>query len=190
MSTKSQSNSFKITRLDQLEALKSCLRDRICDVVRQAGELTAQEIASRVGARPSKLYPHLDLLVEVGLLVEGEPIRTGKNFARVFGAPARGYRFDRESDDPDVREAVCSIVSSQLRQADREFRAAYNAEDDADSRENVSAAWLSAWLDDDGIRKARTLLDQLDELFEKYEPGPDKSLFVLTYVARPVKTVQ
>lgn len=192
MSKKSDTSVLAISRLDQLEALKSCIRDRICDVVCQAGELTAQEIATRLGIRPTAIYPHLDLLVEVGLLVERDQVRTNKNFARSFGAPAKHLRLDRESKDPEVQAAICAILASQLRQASREFQTAIEAGSCPENGDSIAElglgiAWLTAWLDSESIKRAKALLDELDELFMIDEPGPGKTLFALTYVARPVE---
>lgn len=192
MAKKSETSTYVINRLDQLEALKSCLRDRICDVVCQAGELTAQEIATRLGKKPTALYPHLDLLVEVGLLVERDQVRTNKNFARSFGAPAKHLRLDRESKDPKVQAAICAILASQLRQASREFQAAIQAasrpeQGGSPADLGLGIAWLTGWMDKKAIKRAKALLDELDELFMIDEPGPGKTLFALTYVSRPVE---
>lgn len=193
MSKKSDSSIYLINRLDQLEALKSCVRDRICDVVCQAGELTAQEIATRLGMKPTTIYPHLDLLVQVGLLVERDQVRTNKNFARSFGAPATHLRLDRESKDPKVQAAICAILASQLRQASREFQnaiesASHTDQDDAAAELGLGIAWLTGWMDKKSIKRAKALLDDLDELFMIDEPGPGRTLYALTYVARPVNT--
>lgn len=186
MSKKSDSSVYLINRLDQLEALKSCVRDRICDVVCQAGELTAQEIATRLGIKPTAIYPHLDLLVEVGLLIERDQVRTNKNFARSFGAPATHLRLDRESKDPAVQSAICAILASQLRQASREFQNAIESKSDPDHDSGLGIAWLTGWMDTKSITRAKALLDELDDLFMIDEPGPGKTLYALTYVARPV----
>jgi len=191
MSKKSDTSIYLINRLDQLDALKSCVRDRICDVVCQAGELTAQEIAARLGIKPTAIYPHLDLLVEVGLLVERDQVRTNKNFARSFGTPATHLRLDRESKDPEVQAAICAILASQLRQASREFQNTIEATarpdlDDASADLGLGIAWLTGWMDTKSIQRAKSLLDELDELFMIDEPGPGKTLYALTYVARPV----
>jgi predicted ArsR family transcriptional regulator len=188
MSKKSDSSIYLINRLDQLEALKSCVRDRICDVVCQAGELTAQEIATRLGMKPTTIYPHLDLLVEVGLLIERDQVRTNKNFARSFGAPATHLRLDRESKDPQVQSAICAILASQLRQASREFQNAIESTSHSDQEHGLGIAWLTGWMDKNSITRAKALLDELDELFMIDEPGPGKTLYALTYVARPVNT--
>ncbi|MFK7760150.1 MAG: helix-turn-helix domain-containing protein [Phycisphaerales bacterium] len=191
MAKKNDTSVYKINRLDQLEVLKSCLRDRICDVVCQAGQLTANEIATRLGIRPTAIYSHLDLLVEVGLLVEGDQVRTNKNFARSFGTPAKYMRFDRESKDPQVQEAIRAILASQLRQAAREFQSATQASsnpecDYPNADFGLGIAWLTAWLDTESIERAKALLNELDEIFMVDEPGPGKTLFALTYIARPV----
>lgn len=188
MCKNSDTSVYIIKDLDQLEVLKSPLRDRICDVVCQAGELTAQEIAKRLGIRPTAIYSHLDLLVEVGLLTEGEQVRTNKNFARSFGAPAKYMRFDRESKNPQVQEAISAILSSQLRQAAREYESATHSTNGSSQAETgLGIAWLTGWLDSKSISRAKVLLDELDELFMIDEPGPGKTLFALTYVARPVE---
>jgi len=111
-----------IQRIEQLDALRSRLRARITDIVYNEGELTVHEIAEDLEVQPTTLYRHLDMLVEVGLLEEAEPVRTTKNFARVFRAPARNISLWPEKVNDEVRHAIALVIESQLKNRSEERR--------------------------------------------------------------------
>lgn len=180
---------FIASKPEQIHALKSRLRGRITDVVYHMGQATVHEIADRLGAPVSTLYDHLEILVEVGLLLEGEPVRTTKNFARTYVAPAKQLRFSLNSKDPEIRTAIADVVASQLRFAEKETRVGIVdkgypvGEPDSVLRTGSTTGWLSR----DDICKLNALLAEAVSLFEQgVDPAPGRQLQAFTFVARPV----
>lgn len=173
----------------QFDALRSRLRGRICDVVYHAGAATVHEIADQLGKPVSSLYHHLDMLVEAELLLEGEPVRTNKNFARTYVAPARRLRFTRDLDVEGVREGIADVAASQLRLGEREFRAALQKPGITAGRptSRVASGSMVGWLDDDQIRQVNSLLNQLASIFDESVQEEGRRLHAVTYVSRPVK---
>ncbi|MFI4873589.1 MAG: winged helix-turn-helix domain-containing protein [Phycisphaerales bacterium JB061] len=182
---------YVASELDQLAALKSRLRGRICDVVYNMGSATVHEIADQLGVPVSTLYSHLEMLVGVGLLHEGEPVRTTKNFARTYNAPARKLRVTHQTDNEDVREAIADVVASQLRFAEKEFRKAAHSEefDSAGKPESrVRSGSVVGWLGAKDVRELNRLMGEVFALFEGTSPGPGRRLQGMTFVSRPIET--
>jgi hypothetical protein len=184
---------YVASEVDQLVALKSRLRGRICDVVYNHGSGTVHEIADQLAVPVSTLYKHLELLVEVGLLLEGEPVRTTKNFARTYVAPARQLILTRKADDPEVVSALADILSSQLRCADKEVRKSIESQAASTSSElssRVKAGSIVAWLSTREVEKLNRLVSEMFELFEGTGPGPGKELQGFTFASRPIQSTQ
>lgn len=179
---------FSASEPGHLEALRSRLRGRICDVVYHAGSATVHEIADQLGKPVSSLYHHLDMLVEVGLLLEGEPVRTNKNFARTYTAPARRLKFTQDLSDPDVRRGIADVAASQLRLAEREFRAALETPGITAGKptSRVGSGSMVGWLDDDQIRKVNSLVNQIAEIFDESVKADNRKLHAFTYASRIV----
>lgn len=186
------SREFEASTPEQIAAIKSRLRGRICDVVYHMGQATVHEIADQLGRSVPGLYPHLEILVEAGLLLEGEPVRTGKNFARTYVARAERLRMTRDLTNPAVRSGIADVVSSQLRLADREFRASLEmsgvTNGQPDSR--ISSASMVGWLNDEQIREVNRLLGEVVEIFDGAVPGEGRSLQGLTFVSRMIETTE
>lgn len=85
--------TFLLTRLDQLRALSDPLRLRLVEalVVRDA---SVAELAKAVRVPPTRLYHHIDLLLEAGLIEVVERVRRGGAEERRFRAAARSYSLD------------------------------------------------------------------------------------------------
>ncbi|MFT5424720.1 MAG: putative transcriptional regulator [Phycisphaerales bacterium] len=180
---------FIATEPDQIHAMKSRLRGRICDVVYHMGRATVHEIADRLATPVSSLYDHLEILVEAGLLLEGEPVRTTKNFARTVVAPAKQLRFSHNTDDRETRIAIADVVASQLRFAEKETRAAIVERGDTVGRADsvLRSGSTVGWLSKADIRRLNELLTEVESLFERGTgPEPGRSLQALTVVSRPV----
>lgn len=187
MATKTAANTVIPKRAEQILALKSRLRGRICDVVYSLGHATVHEIADWLDAPVSTLYEHLDALIEAGLLEEGDPVRTNKNFARTVLAPGTDLKITHTASNAKARQAIADVLSSQLRLAGREFerglvRDKLPAGEPGATLDSGSAI---GWLNEDDRREVRELLGRVMEIYARSSPDDGRELQAITWVTRP-----
>jgi DNA-binding transcriptional ArsR family regulator len=110
---------FVITTLDQLKAMAEPLRVRIVEAVLR-GELTVADLADRTGEAPGRLYHHIDVLLETGLLVVTRRIKKRGTEERWFRAVAPDIVVDDrifafEGAESQDLAALVELVQSVLR---------------------------------------------------------------------------
>lgn len=122
-----RSDSYLVTRPEQLDALASPIRLAILEVVSRAGRLTAAEIAHQIGRRPTSIYRHLHQLLGVGLLIDDEQRPIGRTRETVYRAIARYVYYEYDADDEARVEAICRATAMQMRMAARAAERALRA---------------------------------------------------------------
>jgi DNA-binding transcriptional ArsR family regulator len=103
-----------ITSLDQIEALSNPLRIRI---LRNAGDpITVAELAERLDVPLTRLYYHVNLLIEHGMLVQVDQRKSGARIERIYRRTANDFRLGagliEKIDDPAeaARAAVAVLI--------------------------------------------------------------------------------
>ncbi len=100
-----------------LSALASATRQRVLAAVASEGPITATALADRVGLTPAAVRRHLDVMVDAGLMLGGDLVRTGGRGrpATAFSATDAG----RSAVDGSLRGAAkegSDLATSALRQ--------------------------------------------------------------------------
>jgi DNA-binding transcriptional ArsR family regulator len=108
----------------QIAALASPRRLDIIDALAAAGPLSVRALAAQIGARPSALYHHLALLIEVGLVAEAGARIVNRKRETLYATPAPRMRLIRALAEGRHREEMDEIVAALTRQMERDFRAA------------------------------------------------------------------
>jgi DNA-binding transcriptional ArsR family regulator len=116
--------TYWIVERAQLAALASPRRLDIVDALAAAGPLSVRALAAQIGARPSALYHHLALLIEVGLVAEGGTRIVNRRRETLYATPAPRMRLIRALAEGRHREEIDEIVAALTRQMERDFRAA------------------------------------------------------------------
>jgi len=118
MSQRTIPTRFVITRLDQLKAIAEPVRVRIVEALTHR-ELTVAGLAERLGQPAGRLYHHVDLLLEAGLLVISRRVKKRGTEERWLRAVARDIGVDdqvfsfRPDGQPDLG-ALLAVVRSTL----------------------------------------------------------------------------
>ncbi len=182
---------WTVNRPEQIAALRSSQRERVCDVVYALGQATVQEIAEQLGARPTAVYRHLRILCDVDLIEEGPAARTVRNFARTYRAKAERVTFLPLADDPKIRALVADVIESELRMAAREYRIGIESERERLGTPDtpIRSMAMVGWLGRKERIRVNQLFEALMEMFDGTRPGPGKSLQALTFVSRPAAQV-
>ncbi len=82
-----------LTNLDQVKALADPLRLRILELM-TAEPLTTKQAAMRLGEKPTRLYHHVDLLAQAGLIQLVETRRNRGTVEKYYRAAAGQYKLD------------------------------------------------------------------------------------------------
>src|SRR5437870_2803925 len=118
-----------VSRLDQMSALASPVRQELLDVLARLGEASLAELATALGRPADGLYYHVRALERVGLVRDaGSRVVAGRR-ERLVRALAPEYALRYGSRPPARASAVNTIVSSMLRLGIRDFRRGFGAKE-------------------------------------------------------------
>jgi DNA-binding MarR family transcriptional regulator len=113
---------YWIARKEQLEALISPLRHQIVDRLSVDGPMSIKELAHKLSCQAPRLYHHIEILLELGLVVQSGDRLVNRRREQLYSTPSPKVRVERALANrcPDVMNAV---VSSMTRQMARDFAA-------------------------------------------------------------------
>ena len=107
---------FVITDLETLKVIAHSLRAQLLDQFGE-GPMTVKQVAGRMGLSPNKLYYHVNMLEEHGLIRVVETRTVGNMIEKVYQDTAERYDIDHEllsfrSDDG--QENVTQVLTTTL----------------------------------------------------------------------------
>lgn len=179
---------YVVLDVEQIGALRSKLRAQIVDLIYNVGEMTAAQIGEELNQNQTTLYRHLDVLVDVGLLIEGEPVRSGKNTARVFEAPGKTLKYvEAENAPPEMLAAVGELIEYELKLAGKETARAYTANSCTSRVPSAHLKYASAtgWLSAEERTRVNDLLDEINAIVQASSHAPGKDLQTISFAFRP-----
>ena len=94
----------------------------IIDLLANVGEKSVREIGKLLGAKPSSLYHHIDLLLGVGLIELAGTRAVNRRQEKLFKTPGTALRYGLSLNNPKSFEIYGKIVSAQARQSARDFK--------------------------------------------------------------------
>jgi DNA-binding transcriptional ArsR family regulator len=95
-------NKFKIYKEPVFELLESELRFRIFSLLNIYPELSFSEIAELLDKRKSTLHPHIQKLIDIGVIEVSREEKVRGNFARNYYSLNSGFFNDLEVVDKDL----------------------------------------------------------------------------------------
>ena len=180
--------THRITRKDQLEALASPVRLAIVDVFHARGKCSISEIAGALDVSPNSLYYHVNMLTEVGLLVE-DSVRKGKRRSETV------YRLIRPRIemvyDPDIEgssESLARAAASMLRMTERDAKAALERGDIIDDgpMRNYHVGRGKVRLSPKGLERLNKLLGQMEDLLHRESRRREGKTYAITMALVPL----
>lgn len=136
-----------LTEVSQLKALSDALRLQIVEVMHEDADRAwaAKELAERLGTKQTKLYHHLGLLEEAGIIRVAETRLVSGIQEKRYAVAARSFRVDRSlltgSDEDATIAGVLDVMFERAR---------------ADILESIQAGLIT--LDERGERRRRMAL--------------------------------
>jgi DNA-binding transcriptional ArsR family regulator len=172
---------YDITKLETVRVLADPLRLRLIEAMATQLEhaWSVKELAKSLGEPPTKLYYHVNMLEEHGLLVvTGSQLVSGILEKR-YQLVAASIGIDRSiitTGDPGVSEALHGILSTIFSTAEEDIRAAIRAgvatmhAGDQGERERIV---LSKSVDGMSAKRAAAFRERLQALIAEFDDPPD-----------------
>jgi len=125
-----QLDSYRISDIEQVKALSHPLRMRIIETLAAADPMTTKQVADTLGEKPTRLYHHVDKLLQVGLIRlthtrqnRGTTEKYYETIARQFRAGADLFSEDNSSEQkntfrPMIHTIFDNTTSELLRLVD------------------------------------------------------------------------
>lgn len=180
-------NTYWISGDEQFECLMSARRLSIVGQLANSGPKSIREIAKLVGAKPSALYHHMELLLGVGLVEEAGKRVVSRRQEVLYQTPGSVMRYGLRMDDPAAIDIYKRLGGVQCRQAERDFVRGL------ESGEIMGAGpTKNAWLfrlvgapDDETLEKINGHIEAIADLIWS-SVGQDNPLVVISGVMTPV----
>ena len=175
--------TIKINR-DQIRVLSNATRLEIHTSLRTDGPATAKDLAERLGQDEMRLYYHLRLLDDNGLLTtQTRPGATKPE--TVYSVTARFLVEDFDLTDKKNLEEQCRNVDSLLRRVSREQREAATTLRNA-MHDHSSIGRLAVRLDKKNFKELRRKLKELSEwLDDNNKPSGERYSFSFFAIPLP-----
>lgn len=179
---------WEITRLDQLRALASPVREEIVARLSVLGPSSIGDVARALGRKPQALYPHFRKLVAVGLVERCGERPTARRPEALYRTPARDWYVVHDKRDARRRRALADHVGASLRRSERGLRAALESEDAATRGPKRDTLWMrrSVWLTPSELAELNRHIDAIAALGGA-EPAPGARLQAVMVGLHPVE---
>ena len=164
-------------------------RLEILDAACVLGLCSAAEIAAMTGRSRTSVYPHIEMLVGAGLLIEAGTRPAGKRHEQLYRPVAKQINTRRNGKDPEnvayhaaYGKAVCRLLA-------RLHEKATNHPDitPRGPLRDTHCGSQTAWVDDDTLAEINRHINRIWELCRDSEPGEHKRLIQIGVVTAPVR---
>ncbi len=172
---------FVVEDISTMQSLANPVRWEILDTVGALGECSAAEIAEFTARARTSLYPHIQKLVECGLLYETSTRLMGKRYEQLYRPKATmiGTRIDQS--DPDNVEYHTSFANALARLVARKHQRAAQEPglEPRSAQRNHHCGGHSVWVDQKQLAKLNSMIEEIWKFCENSHPGEDKQLMHL-----------
>ncbi len=166
---RSERLEFLTLTSEQASCLVSALRQELMSAFISFGPAPIDEIARRIGRRPTSLYYHVDLLERTGLLRRTGSQVAGKRPETIYDSICERLRFDTDRV-PESEDMVRQSMLSMIRASEREFNKA--ALQGSESGTGPSAFKTNPRLSpEDRAEFQRRLLELIEWAKKRDDPG-------------------
>lgn len=173
----------------ELAALASGARQELVDALQVLGPCSIAELGAHLGRAPDSLYYHVRLLAKAGLVLERGTRQSGAREETLYDVPGR-LVLDVEPRTARERRSLVALVSSALRLAERELRAALEDGAAIFRRGPTRNAWgarTKGWLTREELARVREHLEAASALVANARPRRGARLCSLTFVLTPTQ---
>jgi DNA-binding transcriptional ArsR family regulator len=189
--TDERQDVLTIDNLDTLRLLTDPLRMRVMSALadRSDAPVTVKQLATQLDVRPTRLYYHVNLLEEHGLIKVASSRVVSGILEKSYVATARSITIDREllKVSPAGREATAASLTALMQATAAEIAVSLEsaAGAEADERRQMhigkSGAYLSPEAHAEFFKRLNDLLDEFSDKYGTRDTAPNRALFVAYY---------
>lgn len=187
MTQSTEENVYWITRREQYECLMSARRMDIIDLLANTGARSVREIASLLGVKPSSLYHHIELLLDVGLIELAGSRLVNRRQEKLYQTPRASLKYGLKFDDPLAFALYSRIGDVQARQSAKDLRRGLKTQAvvaDGPGK-NTWIFRLVGSPDPEALAKINSHIEEIAKLFWD-SAGQDNGLVVMSAIMAPV----
>lgn len=191
-------DTFTITSLETLKVFSDPLRQQIIEALMD-GAKTVKQIASLLDVIPTKLYYHINLMEEHGLITVTDTRIVSGIIEKHYGLSARNFNIRHTLLTPGGKDSANpgfdAIMDATINRAQNEIRravqsGAINTAPDAPTHRKVSVGRGRSYLTPAQAEEFYARMNALVEEFEAQSAPPDShgeaALYVLSYAIYPL----
>jgi len=187
MAKSTDDEMFLISNKEQFDCLMSARRMDIVDQLANVGAKSIRELAKLVGAKPSALYHHMELLQKVGLIEEAGTRVVNRRQEQLYKTLGTKLKYDLPIEKPEARNIFKRLGSAQCRQTDRDFARGVQSDNvviDGPDK-NLLIFRLVGAPDQEALAKINSHIESIAALMWE-SAGQDNPLIVLSTMMSPV----
>ncbi len=175
---KTIANQMILEDLDALRFMSNPIRWEIIDALTSIGECSAADIADFTARARTSLYPHLQGLLEHGLIHESGTRLMGKRYEQLYIPAARSIDTRFNKDDPDNIEFHVTLAKAAARLCSRRMERAMRHEDanPRTKKRNFHLNLMSVWVSPSELAQLNEMIDKLSQMGRDSRPGDGKTL--------------
>lgn len=177
---------YYVLEPQQLRCMASAVRQDMVDHLAAHGVMSIKELAASIGRKPSSIYHHLKLLLEVGLVGEAGARTVNRRREKLYATPSRRMRLNRALEDPGNDREMRAFVNALCRQTARDFSRGL---DDESARRQGPGRDLRFFRlvnrpAPGSLREINRKLDEIAEILWR-DPDPGSPVVALTWILTP-----
>lgn len=184
-----------LTDVSQMKALSDALRLQIVEVMHEDPDRAwaAKEIAERLGAKQTKLYHHLALLEDAGIIRVAETRLVSGIQEKRYGVAARSFRVDRSLlTGTDEDASITGVLDAMFERARADIVASIQAglislHDTGERRRRMALSTTHARLSPSQIDRVMELVEELARIDENPDPDGADYGFLIGFYPRATK---
>lgn len=160
----------------------------IVDVFHARGKCAISDIAAALDVTPNSLYYHINMLAEVGLLVE-DSVRKGKRRSEtVYRLVRPRIEMIYDAKIEGSAESIARCTASMLRMTERDARAALERGDVIDDgpHRNFHVGRGKVRLTPKGLERLNRIITQMEELLHREGRKKQGETYALTMALVPL----
>lgn len=167
--------------------LASPIRVDVLNAVCALEKCSVADIAAFTGRSRTSLYPHIEQLLDAGLILEDEKRLAGKRYEQLYRPLARSVATKHNSKDPDnvaYHQAYGNAVGRLMARLHERATAQPEAVVRGPQRD-THAGISGAWVDEEALGEMNELIDRLWAICQNSHPGEGKRLVNLGVILAP-----
>ncbi|MHA7814510.1 MAG: helix-turn-helix domain-containing protein [Phycisphaerales bacterium] len=167
--------------------LASPIRVEVLNAICSLEECSVAEVAEFTGRSRTSLYPHIEQLLEAGLIKEGEKRLAGKRYEQFYVPIARSVATKHNIKDPDnvaYHQAYGNAVGRLMARLHERATASPSSVVRGPNRD-THAGLYSAWVDEKELEEINELLSRLWDICKDSHPGDEKRLINIGVMLAP-----